>query len=155
MEIWLPAAEATVAAPEEVFRAEADAEGPHQRILVVDDDEAVRRFIVECLQSLGYNVDEAAGGEAALRQLQQVRPDLMIVDYAMPGMTGVDVVIQARSTEPALPIIMATGYADMEAVDRVMPPENLLRKPFRLSELATAVRTALDPQNRLADAAQA
>ncbi|MDQ3124050.1 MAG: response regulator [Pseudomonadota bacterium] len=145
VEIWLPAAEAAVAAPEEVFRAEADAEGPNQRILVVDDDEAVRRFIVECLQSLGYNVEEADGGEAALRLLEDARPDLMIADYAMPGMTGVDVVIQARTTEPTLPIIMATGYADMEAVDRVMPLENLLRKPFRLSELATAVRTALAP----------
>ena len=144
VEIWLPAAEATVTAPEEVFRAEADADGPNQRILVVDDDEAVRRFIVDCLQSLGYNVDEAAEGETALRMLRQARPDLMIVDYAMPGMTGVDVVIEARSSAPALPIIMATGYADMEAVDRVMPPENLLRKPFRLAELATAVRTALD-----------
>ena len=70
VEIWLPAAEATVAAAEEVFRAEADADGPNQRILVVDDDEAVRRFIVECLQSLGYKVDEASGGEGALRLLE-------------------------------------------------------------------------------------
>ncbi len=153
VEIWLPAAEATVAAPEEVFRADADADGPNQRILVVDDDEAVRRFIVDCLQSLGYNVDEAAEGESALRMLQKARPDLMIVDYAMPGMTGVDVVIQARTTVPGLPIILATGYADMEAVDRVMPLDDLLRKPFRLSELATAVRKALDRETRLEQAA--
>lgn len=145
VEIWLPAAEPTIPAPEDVFPTEAHADGPHKRILVVDDDEDVRRFIVACLQSLGYSVEEAAEGRSALRLLQEARPDLMIVDYAMPGMTGVDVVIEARTSAPALPIIMATGYADMEAVDRVMPSENLLRKPFRLAELATAVRTALAP----------
>lgn len=145
VEIWLPTADAVVSAPEDVFRAEADAEGPHQRILVVDDDDAVRRFIVECLQSLGYSVDEAADGEAGLRVLQGSRPDLLIVDYAMPGMTGVDVVLKARVVAPGVPILLATGYADMEAVDRVMPMESVLRKPFRLSELGMAVRKALAP----------
>lgn len=145
VEIWLPAAEATLPAPEDAFAADARADGPHKRILVVDDDADVRRFIVDCLQSLGYSVDEAAEGRSALRRLEETPPDLLIVDYAMPGMTGVDVVMEARASAPALPIIMATGYADMEAVDRVMPPENLLRKPFRLAELATAVRSALAP----------
>jgi signal transduction histidine kinase len=145
VEIWLPAAEATLPAPEDAFAADARADGPHKRILVVDDDADVRRFIVDCLQSLGYSVDEAAEGRSALRRLKETPPDLLIVDYAMPGMTGVDVVMEARASAPALPIIMATGYADMEAVDRVMPPESLLRKPFRLAELATAVRRALVP----------
>ncbi len=143
VEIWLPAAEATTAAPEHLFNADADAETPHQRILVVDDDEAVRRFIVESLQTLGYSVDEAADGEAGLRVLQGSPPDLIIVDYAMPGMTGVDVVLRARAVAPGVPIILATGYADMEAVDRVMPTESVLRKPFRLAELGLAVRQAL------------
>ena len=145
VEVWLPAAEATPAAPEHLFSAEADAEAPHQRILVVDDDEAVRRFIVECLQSLGYSVDEAADGEAGLRVLQGSPPDLIIVDYAMPGMTGVDVVQRARAVAPGVPIILATGYADMEAVDRVMPTGSVLRKPFRIAELGLAVRQALAP----------
>lgn len=145
VEIWLPAAEAAIAAPEQPFSAEADAEGPHQRILVVDDDDAVRRFIVECLQSLGYSVEEAADGEAGLRVLQRSPPDLMIVDYAMPGMTGVDVVLRAQAVAPGVPVILATGYADMEAVDRVMPTESVLRKPFRLAELGVAVRQALAP----------
>ncbi len=145
VELWLPAAESVVASPENVLQADAGADGPHQRILVVDDDEAVRRFIVECLQSLGYSVDEAADGESGLRVLQGSRPDLIIVDYAMPGMTGVDVVLRARDVAPDVPIILATGYADMEAVDRVMPMESVLRKPFRLSELGVAVRKALAP----------
>jgi len=146
VEIWLPAAEPTAAAPADDFRAEADAEAPHQRILVVDDDEAVRRFMVESLQSLGYSVDEAPDGEAGLRVLARSSPDLIIVDYAMPGMTGVDVVLRARAVAPGVPIILATGYADMEAVDRVMLTQNVLRKPFRLAELGVAVRKALAPQ---------
>ena len=143
VEIWLPATEATTAAPADIFSAEADAEAPHQRILVVDDDEAVRRFMVESLQSLGYSVHEAADGEAGLRVLVGSRPDLIIVDYAMPGMTGVDLVLRARAVAPGVPVILATGYADMEAVDRVMPTESVLRKPFRLTELGVAVRKAL------------
>lgn len=145
VEIWLPAAAPAVTAPEDVFRVEADAEGPHQRILVVDDDEAVRRFIVECLQTLGYSVEAAADGESGLRALREARPDLLIVDYAMPGMTGVEVVRQARLVAPDVPILLATGYADMEAVDRVMAMESVLRKPFRLAELGVAVRKALAP----------
>lgn len=143
VEIWLPATEAAIAVPADIFSAEADAEAPHQRILVVDDDEAVRRFMVESLQSLGYSVDEAADGEAGLLVLQGSPPDLIIVDYAMPGMTGVDLVLRAQAVVPGVPIILATGYADMEAVDRVMPTESVLRKPFRLSELGVAVRKAL------------
>jgi signal transduction histidine kinase/ActR/RegA family two-component response regulator len=143
VDIWLPATEPANAAAEEAFATEAGADAASQRILVVDDDAAVRRFIVESLQSLGYSVDEAPEGESGLRQLERERPDLLIVDYAMPGMTGVDVVREARATAPDLPILMATGYADMDAVDRVIPPENLLRKPFRLSELSVAVRKAL------------
>ena len=145
VEIWLPEAEAATAAPADISSAEAAAEAPHQRILVIDDDEAVRRFMVESLQSLGYSVDEAADGEAGLRVLAGAAPDLIIVDYAMPGMTGVDLVLRARAVAPGVPIILATGYADMEAVDRVMPTESVLRKPFRLAELGVAVRKALVP----------
>ena len=143
VEIWLPAAEAVAAPADAVCSSPADGGGPRKRILVVDDDEAVRRFIVECLQTLGYSVDQAAGGEEGLRLMKGGEPDLLVVDYAMPGMTGVDVVLKARDAAPHIPIILATGYADMEAVDRVMPLD-LLRKPFRLSELDHAVRKALN-----------
>lgn len=145
VEIWLPATDAVVPAREGEVLSDTDPVGPHKRILVVDDDAAVRRFVVDCLQSLGYSVEEAAEGEAGLRILRGSRPDLLIVDYAMPGMSGVEVVTRARAAAPGMPIIMATGYADMEAVDRVIPVENLLRKPFRVSELALAVRKALAP----------
>ena len=112
-------------------------------MLTVDDDPAVRRFISDSLESLGYEVDEAADGEEGLRRMATSAPGLLIVDYAMPGMTGVDMVMRARETAPALPIIMATGYADMAQVGRVLGTQSILVKPFDIATLANAVAKAL------------
>ena len=114
-----------------------------ERVLVVEDDAGVRRFITECLETLGYAVSQAADGREGLERLNTDRPELMIVDFAMPGMNGVEVVTEARSLAPHLPVILATGYADMDAVDKVIGSEHVLRKPFQIDDLATAVRSAL------------
>jgi signal transduction histidine kinase len=114
-----------------------------ERVLVVEDDEGVRRFIVECLQSLGYAVSEASGGAEGLQHIRTDPPELLIVDYAMPGLTGVEVINEARRTAPNLPIILATGYADMDAVHRAIDPSRVLRKPFQIGELEAAIRGAL------------
>ena len=92
---------------------------------------------------LGYAVAEATGGQEGLERLSASPPELMIVDYAMPGMTGAEVVTEARRRVPGLPIILATGYADMDAVDKVIDSDRVLRKPFQIADLETAVRTAL------------
>jgi signal transduction histidine kinase len=115
----------------------------HERVLVIEDDDGVRRFIVECLQSLGYVVTEASDGVEGLDRLRAETPALLIVDYAMPGLNGVDVIKQSRSAAPNLPIILATGYADMDAVHRVVDASQVLRKPFQIGDLETAVRRAL------------
>ena len=116
-----------------------------ERVLVVEDDDGVRRFIVECLQSLGYAVTEASGGVEGLERIRAEPPQLLIVDYAMPGLTGVDVINETRRSAPDLPIILATGYADMEAVHSVIDPQRVLRKPFQIGDLEDAVRRALAP----------
>jgi CheY-like chemotaxis protein len=112
-------------------------------VLVVDDDDGVRQFIAESLELLGYRVLQANGGEEGLRLLDNEKPKLLIVDYAMTGMTGVDVIKSARRLAPNLPIILATGFADMESVEEVIPLEKVLRKPFRIEDLDKAVREAL------------
>jgi CheY-like chemotaxis protein len=140
--IWLPLA----AASSVVEQAPHDVPHPQRgqgRILVIDDDAGVRRFIVECLEMLGYQVSQAASGQEGLASLDSDTPDLLIVDYAMPGMNGVEVVQMARERAPTLPIILATGYADMEAVDKLIGLGGLLRKPFRIDDLQAAVRDAL------------
>jgi signal transduction histidine kinase len=143
VEIWLRVAEA----PAPTVHVE-ERSGPRRshtgaRILVVEDDNMVRQSMVESLEALGYLVTPAGDGEAGLRELQRERPHLMITDYLMPGMTGAELVQRASIDYPGLPMIISTGYADMEAVDKVIGSNYVLRKPFELSELANSVDKAL------------
>ena len=143
VEIWLP--RTTAPSPEMLdgppappSRGEARA-----RVLLVEDDAGVRRFIVESLEMLGYSVVSAAHGREGLERLADETPELMIIDYAMPGLNGVEVAEAARMRAPSLPIILATGYADMDAVYKLFDPAHILRKPFQINDLDTAVRRAL------------
>jgi signal transduction histidine kinase/ActR/RegA family two-component response regulator len=113
-------------------------------ILVVEDDADVRRVIVECLSLIGYRVTEAANGAEALEAIGAVKPDLMVVDYAMPDMTGAEVIARARELVGEVPVVLATGYADMAAVERLAGKPSILRKPFDISALGDAVKGALD-----------
>jgi CheY-like chemotaxis protein len=96
------------------------------RILVVEDDDFVRESMVESLEALGHKVAQAADGEAGLRELLRARPDLIITDYLMPGMTGAELVQRARVALPGVPMIIATGYADMKAIEQVIGNDMLL-----------------------------
>ncbi|MDB5899147.1 MAG: hybrid sensor histidine kinase/response regulator [Ramlibacter sp.] len=113
-------------------------------ILVVEDDPDVRRVIVECLSLIGYKVTEAANGSEALTQLAATKPDLMVVDYAMPDMTGAEVISEARKMIGDIPVILATGYADMAAVERLAGKPKILRKPFDIAQLGDAVHSVLE-----------
>lgn len=113
-------------------------------ILVVEDDPDVRRVIVECLSLIGYKVTEAANGSEALASLAAAKPDLLVVDYAMPDMTGAEVISEARKMVGDMPVILATGYADMAAVERLAGKPRILRKPFDIAQLGDAVSTVLD-----------
>ena len=113
-------------------------------ILVVEDDPDVRRVIVECLSLIGYKVTEAANGGEALAHLATVKPDLLVVDYAMPDMTGAEVISEVRKMIGDVPVILATGYADMAAVERLAGRPRILRKPFDIAQLGDAVASVLD-----------
>lgn len=108
-------------------------------IFVAEDDPEVRRFIIECLENVGCRVSYAANGREALVELADKRPDILMVDFAMPGMNGVELVQKAWQLHPRLPVLLATGYADMDMVEKVIPPECVLRKPFRSEELLSAI----------------
>ena len=113
-------------------------------VLVVEDDADVRRVIVECLGLIGYQVSEAANGAEGLAAITAAKPDLLMVDYAMPDMTGAEVISRARALVGDFPVILATGYADMAAVERLVGKLVILRKPFGMKALGEAVALALD-----------
>jgi signal transduction histidine kinase/CheY-like chemotaxis protein len=134
--------------PQHAAKAAADAEPlpgatVQAEILVVEDDPGVRRSMVECLQVLGFRVRQAADGASGLAELQRARPDLLLVDYLMPQMNGAELIVHAQAMYRDLPILMATGYADMNVVEKLIGPQSVLAKPFDLDTLGTAVSAEL------------
>ncbi len=114
------------------------------RVLVIDDDKDMLRVISDSLEMLGYSVAEASNGVSGLRLLDEFDPDLLIVDFAMPGMNGAEVAKAVRERRPGMPIIFASGYSDTDAIERVIGAEaRLLRKPFGIEDLKAAVMAAL------------
>jgi CheY-like chemotaxis protein len=136
-------APATRPRPEIIATAESDSVHSGARVLVVDDDRLVRRFMVDSLNSIGHHVRDAAEGVAALALLDQHTFDLLLVDYAMPGMNGAQVASAALAKQPHLRILVVSGYADSEVLAAAIGPAAQLRKPFDLAELRAAVTEIL------------
>lgn len=116
------------------------------RVLIVDDDRLVRRFMTESLRTLGYQVTDAADGQSAVATLKTTTFDLLIVDFAMPGMNGADVARVAHSLQPALRILIVSGYADSTALQAAVGDAPQLRKPFNTAELQAAVKELFAPE---------
>ena len=135
------AAEAATAADQ----AQAESERPSASVLVIDDDPDVRAFIVAALEEQGYRVRQASDGKEGLAELGREKPDLVIVDFIMPGMSGADIAKKIRSQLPDQRILFVSGYSETEAVKRTAPDAPLLTKPFRANALHKAVRGALAP----------
>lgn len=107
------------------------------RVMVVDDDPAVRAVTAGYIAAMGHRLVEAESGEAALRLIDQgVTVDVMVVDYAMPGMTGVELAGHLRDRRRRTPILFVTGHAEADAVATM---ERYLTKPFRQDELQVAI----------------
>ena len=113
-------------------------------ILLVDDDSAVREVTASMLRELGYVILEVGSGGAALDLLDGASVDLVVLDFAMPGMNGMEVAKQVHSRFPALPVLFITGFADMSALGKV-GDSRIIKKPFLGDELADKVHAALGP----------
>ena len=106
------------------------------RILLVDDDEAVRTVIGEQLLDLGADVESAESGEKALALAQSSGAfDVILSDYAMPGMNGVETIRAVREVQPQIRAVLLTGYAEDDALDADDSSTVLLRKPIGLNDL--------------------
>ena len=112
----------------------------HATVLVVDDDGDVRAFLQDSLEELGYSVIGAEDGEAGLREFAKGAPDLILLDYAMPGMNGAEVARSVREQDGSVPIVFVTGFAETEQLEAALGPDvPVLRKPFNLARLAAVV----------------
>jgi signal transduction histidine kinase/CheY-like chemotaxis protein len=144
VEMYFPAAPPDAQDVEPPAASPVSEELKSRKILVIEDDPDVRRVICECLALIGYSVAEAANGTEGLAAIASHKPDLLVVDYAMPDMTGAEVISKAREMVGELPVILATGYADMAAVERLAGKPAILRKPFDINSLGAAVAAALE-----------
>ena len=127
-------------------------ERPHHeaRILIVDDDDAVRQVAADMLRELGYEVIEVGSAGAAFDVLQsKSNIELLLLDFAMPGMSGAEVARRVRSQYPQLPILFVTGYADRALLSGISE-SHTIGKPFHSHMLAERIALAL---NRRAHAA--
>ncbi len=117
-----------------------------ERVLLVDDDAEVRRFVVRVLLGFGYTVHEASNGSEALALLATgIAIDLLLSDMTMPGdINGYELVRETRRQYPAIRILCMSGYIDQGGVTRLPADCTLLGKPFLKDDLARAVRLTLD-----------
>ncbi len=143
VELWLP--RAVEAVPKVAERARTCA-GPIEvlggNVLVVDDEPDVRALAADFLRTAGHSVTELASGQEALALLRGgARFDLALVDYAMPGMSGTELVRAAREIVPTLPVIFVTGYADPARA--LMADNKVISKPYASADLLRAVADIL------------
>lgn len=141
-EIWLPAAKATRPAQGGRFIKDGVTGTRPLVVLAVDDDGLVLMNTAVMLQDMGHTVFEATSGNQALEILRrEPSVDLVITDHAMPRMTGAQLAAAIKAERPDLPVILATGYAELPPdVDARLPK---LGKPFRQQELMQAVTAAV------------
>ncbi len=134
--LWIPvAAERTSAEPKRRVAAGAKTSGLH--ILLVDDDPLILMTTVDMLRELGHEPIETTSANKALELLKAAEsPDLAILDYAMPEMTGVTLAGRIRERYPTLPLLLATGYADGARTTTDLPK---LEKPYTIEDLARQI----------------
>jgi CheY-like chemotaxis protein len=142
-EIWLPIAEEAVApAPRAMAPAPMPRASRRLSVLVVDDDLLVLENTAAMLEDLGHAVVEARSGEEAMDLLRRTRTvDLIVTDYAMPGMTGLQLASAAAAERPGTVILLSTGYAELPSEARSNLPR--LSKPFDQTALAKAIEAAM------------
>jgi signal transduction histidine kinase/ActR/RegA family two-component response regulator len=141
-EIWLPRSEAIAAAM--VTDEEAHPEHRICTVLLVEDDPLVMSGTAAMLEDLDHRVVGAPSGEEALRILREnASIDLVVTDHAMPGMTGLQLAERIRAEWPDMPILLASGHAELPERTGLAVPR--LTKPFRQDELARAIAALVTP----------
>ena len=141
VELWLPISGDN--APEAAILHLQRLADAHQGIaLLVDDEVLVRMTTADMLSDLGYTVIEAESAEEAMTVLATERSvRVLVTDHLMPGMNGTELAMHVRAIRPEVPVLLVSGYAELEGVNAEIPR---LTKPFRKDELAEALGALLD-----------
>lgn len=118
-----------------------DAAGADLRVLVVDDDPDINRLLQIRLRTRGYSVASAASGDEALARMDEIQPDLILLDVSMPGASGLDVLAQVRADGRDIAVIMSTAFgSENVAIDALRHgADDYLRKPFVREEFQAVV----------------
>ena len=120
-------------------------------ILIIDDEQHVRYLLKAVLEPMGHQVVEATNGKEALKAIQGSSPALMIVDIYMPEMDGIELIKNARCTQPDIKIIAISGALSMEKFDVLEVAQRLgarytLQKPFEIRALINMVQDIFPPE---------
>ena len=115
------------------------------RVLVVEDEEAVRDYVCRVLSMHGHSILTANDGAEAVEQMNAHHFDLLVSDIAMPVMDGISLALKVRASRPHVPIILMTGYANerQRAHNLSLLIEGLISKPFTMDQLLSEVGNAL------------
>ncbi|HKT28074.1 ATP-binding protein, partial [Dyella sp.] len=146
VEMWLPSAQPDAAGLLPMAMSSSEGQLRSLRslhVVLVDDDPLVLSVTGAVLQELGHRVEEVSSAEDALKLLEnQADVDLLITDHAMPGMTGAQLVGEVNVRWPALPVVLATGYAEIPA--DLSDGATRLAKPYDRAGLVEAISKAVD-----------
>ncbi|MDO7787740.1 response regulator [Desulforamulus aquiferis] len=118
---------------------------PGNRILIIDDELEMHWALEKGLAQEGYHIVKADNGEDGLRILSEENISVVLLDYKMPGMTGLEVLEEIRQRWPELPVIFMTGYNSITTATDSMAKGTTayVSKPFRLDDLKVTLRRAL------------
>ena len=116
------------------------------KALVIDDEPLIRELFVEFLEVLGYEADAAVDGYEGLAHFDPLVHELVITDFLMPGLTGLDVAEAIRARGHTTPIVMISGHAEPDIQQRaVQAGLRFLRKPVSLAQFEAAIAEVLEP----------
>ncbi len=119
--------------------------GRRAKVLIADDDRTVRALLADILHELGHSVVEAADGRAAVELAARERPDVVILDFLMPRLSGLDALKAMRERGCRMPALLLTAISDssLRAMEGFDAPDAILGKPFKKKQIQRALSRAL------------
>jgi len=115
------------------------------KLLIIDDEANLRRTLTAVLQRRGFTIYSAADGESGLYLFRHEKPDLVLTDLSMPGMSGLELLKRIKAERPAVPVLMMTAYGSIESAVEAMKAgaADYVTKPFAMEEIALKIDKAL------------